>query len=290
MKKTMITILNIALALALVWLVINIFMPVTEDTIESDTSETVNKTEDDIPVMSVDKDGEQDIDKTALEKLFDSKVEKDSTPQETKVEVYKLPADTKLKGTVSGSIQIARAMFATRDDNGTPKVLSLKTGETLHGFVISEIKKDSVILNKGSQELTVWIASGSSDNNITGSSKDINAVTAENDTFELILPETKETLVKSLDSLKMDTEWEVVRNKNNQDEIVGLRLLNVKPLSPIALMGVKSNDIIMVINRQTLTGFKKAYQVLQKAKLQKRLDITVNRNGEVLNFDSEISN
>ncbi len=286
MKKISLTILNICLLGILVWICVSIFSP-KKSSLDNTHTEKINaevSTEDSSLSENVIPAGE--IDNGVLENLFDNT--NDNAVQEIEDVPSKptLPSGIYLKGTITGPESIARAMISVQ---GEDKTMILKTGEKLGGFVIKDIQKDYVVLTANKQEVKLWIQSGNGKTIQPESTQNIQE-TVISEPLELAMPKTRENLVKTLDSLNLDAQWEIVEKSTSGSNDEGLKISNIKPLSPIALLGVKPNDTIVSINGQKLSNIKKTYQVLQKAKLQNKLSIIVKRDGNEIKFDSDINN
>jgi general secretion pathway protein C len=69
--------------------------------------------------------------------------------------------------------------------------------------------------------------------------------------------------------------------------IQGLKITGLEDASVTALLGLRNGDIVQKVNGQSLTNKQKAFQVLQKAKAQPKLQIQLLRDGKTqeLSFD-----
>lgn len=67
----------------------------------------------------------------------------------------------------------------------------------------------------------------------------------------------------------------------------GLRITGLEDTPLSGLFGLKNGDVVQTVNGQTLTNKQKAFQVLQKAKKQSKLQIQLLRDGKTkeLSFD-----
>ena len=289
MKKNVLLIVNLCLVILLVVVCVNIFMA------DDEAPEVIAKQNDDTEQTTPDQpetdNTESTVDKETLDaigEIFEENQGDDVKETVPTVTQLKLPAGVTLKGTVAGSPSLARAIFRDKSKSQDGKEFELKIDQELNGMTLVEIDKDYVIFTANGKELKVWIKEDMDTGN-TIANKGGMDTGPEITLDEIIKPKTREVLIKTLDSLSMDSEWEVVKAQPGEEEIEGLKVINIKNHSPIALIGVRNNDIIKSINRQKLTDFKKTYQVLQKAKLQRNLSIVVWRDGKEITIESEIN-
>ncbi len=195
-----------------------------------------------------------------------------------------IPGTIQLKGTITGPENIARAIIAIQPEKiGTPETSVVKINEEISGFCVMEIYKDHIVLGKNGQTGELWIKQKKSM---------LPAKTAVKSQGQvekpiIVLPTSSEASREMADSISLDSEWSIAVSEDERP--IGLTLENIKPLSPLALSGLKSGDIIKSINSQQLSSFQKTYQVLQKAKLQKELEIEIIRDGESHVFRSDIT-
>ena len=286
MKKVLLIILNICLLTALVWISINIFTPSKDiyEEVEPKTQKNNDKADD--LLVKDDKSSTGNIDDSVLKNIFDTKTDTAKPDALNNTSSTKLPPGTYLKGTITGPANIARAMILIQ---GKDNPVILKTGDSLAVFILKEIHKDYVVFVANQEEVKLWIQSNKSENaDIETTLSNQELVISE--PLKLTMPKTREILIKTLDSINLDANWEIVskdtKSKNNEE---GLKITNIKALSPIAILGIKPNDTIVSINGQKLTNTKKAYQVIQKAKLQNKLSIVIFREGNEIKFDSVIN-
>jgi len=67
-----------------------------------------------------------------------------------------------------------------------------------------------------------------------------------------------------------------VRNGRPQ----GLKITGLEENPLTAMVGLRNGDVIQTVNGQTLTNKQKAFQVIQKAKSQSKLNIQLLRDGK----------
>ena len=204
----------------------------------------------------------------------------------TSIPATPLPAWFKLKGTITGPDNLARAIMKLEREESSTKVSILKIGDDAgEGFILKEVKKDYVVFENNGHQAKLWIKEEKTYSDLTPKTNTTISHTSE-PLGELQLPEKKGENRQVLDSMAVDSDW--VEVKDERQNTVGLLLENIKPLSPLAMTGLQNGDIVKSINNQQLTGFQKAYQVLKKAKYQNILEIEVVRNDEIKLFKTKL--
>ncbi len=199
-----------------------------------------------------------------------------------------LPEGIKLKGTITGPSDVARAILEITDKTqNKPETVILRIGETIaEEFVIKAINRDHIVLKADSAEIKLWIATEKkqtvkSPPPKTGESQIISEPVIIN------LPVNIAENRKLSESMNIDTQWTLA--KDSDGKTIGIKLEDIKPFSPMALCGLQNGDIIKSINNQKLSNYQQTYQVLQKARVKKNIRLEVFRNRKTYEFENNLT-
>ncbi|MBN2841588.1 MAG: PDZ domain-containing protein [Sedimentisphaerales bacterium] len=206
----------------------------------------------------------------------------------TSQENASLPEGIKLKGTITGPPEIARAIIEI-DNNAQnkPETAIMKIGETLAGeFTIIAINRDHIVLKVKNEELKLWIAAEKKQTAMSLPPKTVKSQSSD-EPVTLVLPINEAENRKLSESLNIDTQWSLAKDSN--DKTIGIKLEDIKPYSPMALCGLQNGDIIKSINNQKLNNYQQTYQVLQKARVKKKIRLEVVRNGKTYEFENALT-
>ena len=191
--------------------------------------------------------------------------------------------ELRLLATVAGDEEVACAVI----ENVKTKIQDLyKTGDIIEGAWVEKIERNRIVLFNGDQRevLNLYVASGvsgpvaKSAEPVVAQKRDISEV------VNIISPTEREINKKAFLAkvggmeaiLKtVDIAPYVVNGKEN-----GIRITGLEDSSMARYVGFENGDVIQIINGQTVTNSRKAFQILRKARTQSSLDTQLLRGNE----------
>ncbi len=175
-----------------------------------------------------------------------------------------------------GNSQKGYAVLALKKDPSKSQIVALH--ETFHGYKLTKIFLDYVVLQKDSKEYIVRIEK-----------KSEQTKTLHKQEFA-----TEQKRVRKSDityfSRHPQEIWKniaIVENKENGN-INGFKIRWIKPHSKFAALGLRQGDILIRVNDKWLRSYKDALDAYNEARSSKRVLLTVLRNNSQKEFIYEI--
>ena len=213
---------------------------------------------------------------------------KENPQQENKeAPVSALKAQLRLLATVAGDEEVACAVI----ENVKTKIQDLyKTGDIIEGAQVERIERNKIFLLNGDQRevLNLYLADGVSGPVEKSAEPVIAKKPSMAEVVNIISPTEREINKKAFLAriggteaiLKtVDIAPYVVNGKEN-----GIRITGLEDSSMARYVGFENGDVIQVINGQTVTNERKAFQILRKARAQSSLDIQLLRDQKKTNL------
>jgi general secretion pathway protein C len=206
------------------------------------------------------------------------------TPASPNVTSIEEELGLKLIGAIAGDPATSRAVIQNK---ATGVALPYKIGDVIGGATIESIESDRVVVRHAGRRKVLPLQSG--------------AVTPTKGRSSEEKPQSAAPAGKPAASAERQTPRDLPKlsyieevfhkakiepyTQNGQTEGLKITGLEDTPLS--GLFGLKNGDVVQTVNGQTLTSKQKAFQVLQKAKKQSKLQIQLLRDGKTkeLSFD-----
>jgi type II secretion system protein C len=188
-------------------------------------------------------------------------------------------ADLILSGTICGSAEIARAIITDPAHNLTEL---FKLGDQIAGATLTQINRTSVTLTHLGKNFSLSLSHTSPASSTNNAGPDPKTP-AGKPLISVSRPKTSSMQSRIIEDFLANTNIQpVIVNDSPQ----GLRISQLDKTTTGRLLGLKDNDIIQTINGQKMTSKQKAFQVFQKAKAHKILNIHLLRNNkpETLTF------
>ena len=190
----------------------------------------------------------------------------------------------KLVGTIAGGSAASRAII---EDSRTRKTNPYKIGETIASATIESIERDKVVLRYHDRTRILLL------------STDTTAPTVKPaDTNEIRLPSAGSTAATiqetpSFSSGRLGQVETLFRQATiepyvKKGQAQGLRITGLENMPVAAAFGLKNGDIIQSVNGQSLTSKQKAFQVLQKARTQSKVNMQLLRDGKVTDLSFNV--
>lgn len=192
-----------------------------------------------------------------------------------------------LMGTISGSSSVARAIIK----NGQSNTLGFyKIGQFVGDARIDSIEANAVIVFHDGQKKILPITSWASTNGIKRSRMaSLPAATGE---YKVVAAKIEQNRLETGIRKKMKSAQEmlakttikpyIVKGHNEGLQISGLENMIVANFAE--KIGLKNGDVISAINGHRLTSKQRAYQILKRARHQKRLSLDLIRGNKPKNI------
>lgn len=189
----------------------------------------------------------------------------------------------KLIGAIAGDSATSRAVIESKT---TGAALPYKVGDMVGAATIESIESDRVVLRHEGRRKVLPLQSGAA-TPAKGRSSDAKPKSAGSAgkpaAVEQQPAQNRPQMGMVEDVLHKAKIEPYVRNGRTE----GLKITGLQDTPLTALLGLKNGDVVQSVNGQTLTSKQKAFQVLQKAKMQSKLQIQLLRDGKAkeLSFD-----
>lgn len=178
-------------------------------------------------------------------------------------------------------------------------------GDVIDGTkaVINEVLRDRVILNNSGRMETLMLDGVDFTKPTTLEIRDYNDVSApKSDGQEMVkyVDDDTETTEVALDEEQLDAATELraspekftdfisIQPERKDGEITGYRVNPGRMPELFNAAGLEANDILKEINGLDLADIKQSMQAMQMLKTEQFLDLTVDRNGEIITLSLEL--
>jgi type II secretion system protein C len=188
----------------------------------------------------------------------------------------------KLVGTIAGGPTTSRAIIQDTKSNTSD---FYRIGDTIASATVEAVQRGEVVLRYQGRPLVLKQCSGTTADK--GQRTEAAAPKAESPS-----PPAPVAAAPSSESSRGGYMSEVFRKATiepyvRNDRTEGLRITGLDKIPLAEAFGFKNGDVVQAVNGQQLTSKQKAFQVLQKAKTQPRVNIRILRDGKSkeLSFD-----
>jgi len=191
----------------------------------------------------------------------------------------------KLIGTVAGDSVTSRAVIQIKT---TGVALPYKVGDMVGAATVETIESDRVVVRVAGRRKVLPRESGAINpaKDRPSESKPQSTESTGKRAAAEQPPAPKRPQMRYVEEVFHKAKIEpYVRNGRTE----GLKITGLESTPLTDLFGLKNGDVVQTVNGQTLTSKQKAFQVLQKAKMQSKLQIQVLRDGKAkeLSFDMQ---
>ena len=182
----------------------------------------------------------------------------------------------KLIGAIAGDSDTSRAVIQNK---ATGVALPYKIGDMAGAATVESIESDRVVVRHAGKRKVLPLQSGavspakgrSSESKPQSTESTAKRAAAEQQ------PAPKRSQMGYVEEVFHKAKIEpYVRNGRTE----GLKITGLESTPLTDLFGLKNGDVVQTVNGQNLTSKQKAFQVLQKAKMQSKLQIQVLRDGK----------
>ncbi len=189
----------------------------------------------------------------------------------------------KLIGTVAGDFVTSRAVIQNK---ATGVALPYKVGDMVGAATVESIESDRVVVRVAGRRKVLPRESGTlnpAKERSSESKPQSTQPTGKPASVEPQPPRNRPALGYVEQVFHKAKIEPYVKNGRTE----GLKISGLEDNSLTGLLGLKNGDVVQTVNGQTLTSKQKAFQVLQKAKTQSKLQLQLLRDGKAkdLSFD-----
>ncbi len=189
----------------------------------------------------------------------------------------------KLIGAIAGDSDTSRAVIQNK---ATGLALPYKIGDVVAGATVESIECDRVVVRQAGKRKVLPLQSGaiSPAKGRSGENQPPSTESAGKRAAAAQQPAQNRPAMGYVEEVFHKAKIEpYVRNGRTE----GLKITGLQDTPLTGLFGLKNGDVVQTVNGQSLTSKQKAFQVLQKAKMQSKLQIQVLRDGKAkeLSFD-----
>lgn len=186
-------------------------------------------------------------------------------------ETWSKSTQLRLIGTVAGSETIARAIIQDKQDNST-KIYRI--GDRIGGASLLEIREQDIVLREnGRRKILRSSPAVATRPRIKQPPLTRSSMRSQRTPVSLVTPAPHTTLVADL-----MTKAHIA--PTGPDKPQGLEITGLEEIPMAKTIGLRDGDIIRVVNGQTVDTRQKAFQVLRKAKSQKKLILELTRGDQ----------
>ncbi len=188
----------------------------------------------------------------------------------------------RLVGTIAGGPTASRAIIQSTKSNTTD---FYRIGDTVASATVEAVRRAEVVLRFQGRPLVLKQCSGTT----TDKGQKAEAAVPKADSPSQPTPVAT---AASSESAQTGSMSEIFRKATiepyvRNDRTEGLRITGLDKIPLAEAFGFKNGDIVQAVNGQQLTSKQKAFQVLQKARTQSKVNIRILRDGKSkeLSFD-----
>jgi len=192
--------------------------------------------------------------------------------------------ELKLLGTITGDDSVTMALIMKRGDK---QAMIYRLWGKIGGYTITRINPTLIHLKRNNENFILNLydkkdVSGSDKIGDSGSSAASSGVVKKNVSRAEIQQRVMNDLDKAMEGIK-GGPYKV------NDKIEGFRLIRIQPTNILYEYGIRNGDIIKRINGKKVDSTEKVLNMWQGFKSESRLVIDVERNGQIITFDLNIT-
>jgi type II secretion system protein C len=191
-------------------------------------------------------------------------------------------SDFKLMGTVTGPPGIARALIIKKGER-QPEVFKL--WKDVYGFTLTGIESSKVYLKKNSEKYTLNLFDKK---DISPSGKTASPDTSGGGVVKknISRAEMQQKVMNDIDNAMQGIQAGPHRVNG---QIEGFKLIRIRPYNILYEYGIRSGDIIKRINGKKVDSNEKLFNMWQGMKNESKMVIDVERNGQIVTFEVNIT-
>jgi len=190
--------------------------------------------------------------------------------------------DFKLMGTVTGPPEIARALIFKKGER-QPGVFKLM--KDVYGFKITGIEPSKIYLSKNSEKYTLNLFDKKEiapAGKPSGGEEPSGGIQKKN----ISRAEMQQKVMNDIDNAMQGIQAGPFRVNG---QIEGFQIIRIRPYNILYEYGIRSGDIIKRINGKKVDSTEKLFNMWQGIKKESKMTIDVDRNGQVVTFELNIT-
>ncbi len=189
--------------------------------------------------------------------------------------------ELKLLGTVTGSPGIARAMILKK---GEKQAEIFKLWKDVYGYTLAGIDSSSVYLKK--DQITYTLNMYEKKNITPNSNVPLNTGRADNVKRTISRAEFQQKMLNNIDNAMQGVKAGPYRVNG---QIEGFHLIRIRPYNVLYDYGLRSGDVIKRINGKKIDSTEKLYNMWQGFKNESKLTFDIERSGNIVTLDVNIT-
>jgi type II secretion system protein C len=191
-------------------------------------------------------------------------------------------SDFKLIGTVTGPPGIARALILKKGERN-PDIFKLRNN--VFGYIITDIQSSKVLLKKKNEVFTLNIFEKKEFATVaqpTGTDNPGAGVVKKN----ISRAEMQQKVMNNIDNAMQGIQAGPHRVNG---QIEGFKLIRIRPYNILYEYGIRSGDVIKRINGKKVDSTEKLFNMWQGMQNESKMVIDVERNGQIVTFEMNIT-
>jgi type II secretion system protein C len=190
--------------------------------------------------------------------------------------------DLKLLGTVTGSSSIARALILKKGEK-QPGVFKL--WKDVYGFSLTGIDATKIYLKKGGQKYTLNLYE-KKEKTPSAKNAPLEGASGGNIKRNISRSEMQQKVMNNIDNAMQGIQAGPHRVN---DQIEGFKIIRIRPYNILFEYGIRSGDIIKRINGKKVDSTEKLFNMWQGMKNESKMIIDLDRNGQIMTFELNIT-
>jgi type II secretion system protein C len=188
----------------------------------------------------------------------------------------------RLVGTIAGGPTASRAIIQNTKSNTSD---FYRIGDTVASAMVETVRRGEVVLRYQGRPLVLKQCSGTTAD--TGQRTEAAAPKANSQSQPSPVAAASSSASSRAGYMSEVFRKATIEPYVRNDRTQGLRITGLDKIPLAEAFGFKNGDIVQTVNGQQLTSKQKAFQVLQKARTQSRVNIRILRDGKnkELSFD-----
>ncbi|HPB81528.1 MAG TPA: hypothetical protein PK200_05760 [Spirochaetota bacterium] len=191
--------------------------------------------------------------------------------------------DLQLLGTISGPVNIARALIKKKTENDS-KVYKLR--DTIEGFVLVRILSSKVHLRQGRDILVLDMFAD------TNAGSDAQPIKATSEAAKGVVKKSlSRSFLQQKVLKKVDNALRGLRAGPYREDgqVKGYKLFQLRPYNILYKLGARKGDIIKRVNGHPIDSTEKLYKLWGAIQGESRIVIDLERNRNVMTYDFNIT-
>ena len=190
--------------------------------------------------------------------------------------------DFKLLGTVTGPPGIARALILKKGER-QPDIFKL--GKDVYGFTLIGIESSKIFIKRNNEKYTLDLYDKKV---ISPSGNPASTATSDGGVVKknISRAEMQQKVMNDIDNAMQGIQAGPHRVNG---QIEGFKIIRIRPYNILYEYGIRSGDIIKRINGKKVDSTEKLFNMWQGMKNESKMTIDVERDGQIVTFEMNIT-